>query len=472
VLLSVLEFFGHLHPLLVHLPIGILLAGILLHWLSGKEKYKPVRSAVPVILFWGVIAAATTCLTGWLLSLSDEYDKTILGWHQWMGISVAFFSLLLYVKIKNPNAPYNGKILTIGVFLLIFITGHLGGSLTHGSDYLTKPLADIFERDSLPGIVIKPLTNVQEAAVYPDVVKPIFQTRCYACHGIRKQKGKLRMDDSLLLMKGGKDGKVIESGNADGSELIKRLLLPVDNEDHMPPKEKPQPTESQIELIRWWITQGANFDKKVRDISQSERITHLLSQLQKVEITEKMPLDLPAGTVEGADKSVMEKMKQRGIVVLPVAQNSNWLMVNLVTYKLVDRELMQWLLALRKQLVWLKLDDTNLSDTSMAEIGKLVNLRRLSLQKTKITDQGLYAIRSLANLQYLNLVGTGVTAKGILSLKNLQSLQSLYLYQTAVKKNEWPGLQNTFPKTRIDSGGYKIPELPTDTMLVKVKKEY
>jgi len=472
VLLSVLEFFGHLHPLLVHLPIGILLAGILLYWISGKEKYKPVRSAVPVILFWGVIAAAVTCMTGWLLSLSDDYDKSLLGWHQWMGISVAFFSLLLYVKIRNPQAPYNLKILAGGVFLLIFITGHLGGSLTHGSDYLTKPLSNIFERDSTTPAAIKPLTNVQEAAVYHDVVKPIFQTRCYSCHGARKQKGKLRMDDSVLLMKGGKDGKVIESGNWEGSELIKRLLLPVDNEDHMPPKEKPQPTESQIELIRWWISQGANFDKKVKDVSQSEKIKPLLSALQKEVIIKKMPLDLPTGNVEGADKSVMEKMKQRGIVVLPVAQNSNWLMVNLVTDKFVDRELTQWLLALRKQLVWLKLDDTNLSDTSMGAIGQLVSLRKLSMQNTRITDHGLSPIRSLGNLQYLNLVGTGVTAKGILSLKDLQSLQSLYLYQTDVKKSEWPELQKAFPKTRIDSGGYQVPELPTDTMLVKAKKEY
>jgi hypothetical protein len=254
--------------------------------------------------------------------------------------------------------------------------------------------------------------------------------------------------------------------------MIKRLLLPVDNEDHMPPKEKPQPTESQIELIRWWISQGANFDKKVKDISQSEKIKPLLSALQTEIIVKKISLDLPAGTVEGADKSVMEKMKQRGIVVLPVAQNSNWLMVNLVTDKQVDRELIQWLLALRKQLVWLKLDDTNLSDTSTGAIGQLANLRRLSLQNTKITDQGLFPIRSLGNLQYLNLVGTDVTAKGILSLKDLQSLRSIYLYHTSVKKTEWPKLQKAFPKTWIDSGGYQVPELPTDTMLVKVKKEY
>ncbi len=96
--------------------------------------------------------------------------------------------------------------------VLVMITGHLGGSLTHGSDYLTKPLKNIFSDDSdATTSAIKPIANVQEAVAYSDVVKPILETKCYSCHGANKQKGGLRMDDSLKLMKGGKDGKVITS---------------------------------------------------------------------------------------------------------------------------------------------------------------------------------------------------------------------------------------------------------------------
>ena len=50
-LLSIPEFIGHFHPLLVHLPIGILLTGLFLQWLSRKEKYKNLQEAVPVVLF-------------------------------------------------------------------------------------------------------------------------------------------------------------------------------------------------------------------------------------------------------------------------------------------------------------------------------------------------------------------------------------------------------------------------------------
>jgi uncharacterized membrane protein len=472
VFLSILEFFGHFHPLLVHLPIGILLTALFLQWLSSRDSYRSYASVVPVVLLMGVIAAFLSCITGWILSLTDDYDKTLVSWHMWMGISVAFVSLLLYAKTVNQRFGISKKLLTLILLTLILVTGHLGGSLTHGSDYLTKPLADIFGKDTLANAVIKPIPNVQEAYVYSDVVKPILQTKCYSCHGENKQKGKLRMDDSLLLMKGGKDGKVIMAGIAKESDLIKRLLLPIDNEDHMPPKEKSQPTENQIALLDWWISQGAGFAKKVRDVSQPDKIVPILFALQKTTVTEKEAMDIPVAKVEEADLAVVEKMKAGGIVVLPVAQNSHYLQANFVTDTVISAEDLQLLSALKKQLIWLKLGYTNINDANMATIGQLANLTRLSLEHTPITDKGLIPVRSLKHLQYLNLVGTAVTMQGVLQLKNLQSLQSLYLYQTKIDRRNWTSVQKAFPKTNIDSGGYSVPLFTTDTTLIKVKKEY
>jgi uncharacterized membrane protein len=472
VYLSILEFIGHFHPFLVHLPIGILLVGLLLDWLCRKEKYRTLRPAIPFILICGVLSAFASCITGWILSLTDDYEKNLLGWHQWMGISVAFVSLLFYVKARNPRAPYPGKLLGFLLLVLLFITGHLGGSLTHGADYLSKPLAGIFGKDSTADIKIQPLADVQAADAYHDVVRPILETKCYSCHGARKQKGKLRMDDSLLLMKGGKDGKIIQPGNASGSELVKRLLLPVDNEDHMPPKEKPQPSESQIALLTWWINQGAGFGKKVRDIPQSENISAKLFDLQKVEQVAKKPMDIPEGNVEPADEKTLEQIKHKGIVILPLAQNSHWLMVNFVTSKSVDEQVLLQLRSLKKQLVWLKMDNTNLDDSGMASIGELTNLRRLSLQNTKITDTGLQSLRLVKNLQYLNLVGTRVGLQGILQLRDLKSLHSLYLYKTDIKNKDWQTLKSAFAQAQIDSGGYLVPLFSTDTIVIRAKKEY
>ncbi len=45
-----IELIGHFHPLLVHLPIGILMVALLLQWLAQKEKYAAVKHAVPIVL--------------------------------------------------------------------------------------------------------------------------------------------------------------------------------------------------------------------------------------------------------------------------------------------------------------------------------------------------------------------------------------------------------------------------------------
>ena len=471
-LLSITEFIGHFHPAVVHLPIGFLLIGLLLQWLSRKEKYNTLKPAVPVVLLCGSVAAFLSCVSGYLLSINDDYDATLVSWHMWMGLAVMFVSFVLYAKERNPLFAVNKTILSVSLLVLVFVTGHLGGSLTHGSDYFSKPLENIFSNDTITSTTIKPIANVQEAVAYRDIIKPIFQTKCYSCHNANKQKGKLRMDDSLLLMKGGKDGKVIETGNAAESEMIKRLLLPVDNDDHMPPREKPQLTEQQIALIHWWISNNNDFNKKVKELNQPEKIKPALLALQKVEVIKKPSFDIPAASVEKADDKLVEQLKQKGIIVLPVAQNSNYLLLNFVTHPVIHKDDLQLMQQIKKQVIWLKLDNSNINDEGLPAIAQLTNLTKLYLSNTGISDRGLVQLQTLSNLVYLNLVATKVTIQGLLPLKNLNKLQSLYLYKTNIGQNDWAALKTIFPKTLIDSGGYQVPLFTTDTTLVKSEVKY
>lgn len=471
-LLSIIEFIGHFHPLLVHLPIGILFIALILQWMSRKEKYTPLSVAVPVILLAGSIAAFTSCITGYLLSISDDYDKSLVSWHMWMGIGVTLVSLMLYAKEKNPLFAIDKRILSLGLLLLLMITGHMGGSLTHGSDYLTKPLKQLFSKDSVANETIKPIANVQEAVAYTDVITPILQSKCYSCHNANKQKGGLRMDQIGLLMKGGKDGKIITPGNADESELIKRLLLPTDNEHHMPPKEKPQPSESQIALLHWWISNNADAQKKVKDLTQTDKIKPLLTALQTLVATQKERTDIPVAQVGKAAEKIIDQLKERNIVVLPVAQNTNYLMANFVTDSVIYKADMELLLQLKPQLIWLKLHNTNISDEMLASIAQLTNLTRLDLSNTFITDKGLPQLVTLTNLQYLNLVGTTISGAVITQLRGLSKLQTLYLFKTGFSIKDLAAVKSVFPKTIIDTGGYNVPLLTSDTTLVKepVKK--
>jgi hypothetical protein len=67
-------------------------------------------------------------------------------------------------------------------------------------------------------------------------------------------------------------------------------------------------------------------------------------------------------------------------------------------------------------------------------------------------------------------VGTKVTAKGLEQLKELKKLQKIFLYQTLITGNEWGNLKKIFPRTILDSGGYKVQTLASDTIEVKPPK--
>ena len=125
-LLTITEFIGHLHPALVHLPIGILLIALFLIWLSGKQQYNISPSVISIVLLIGAVSAAASCITGYILSLSDDYESSQVSWHMWMGIAVAFKSFLLYIKIVNGKLDITRKILSIALLILICVTGHLG----------------------------------------------------------------------------------------------------------------------------------------------------------------------------------------------------------------------------------------------------------------------------------------------------------------------------------------------------------
>jgi uncharacterized membrane protein/mono/diheme cytochrome c family protein len=466
-LVNIPELIGRFHPVLVHLPIGILLLAALFQLLSGKEKFQSLHASTGIALFWGMLFAVASCISGYLLSTTGDYDEDLIFKHQWIGIAVAATSIIANYLYRRGNKK--NKWVMIVMVLLIIITGHLGGSITHGSDYLTAAFSS--DSEEISATKRKPIPDVQQAVAYSEVVKPILESKCYGCHGPNKQKGKLRLDQPEFISKGGKDGKVIVEGKADESVLIKRVFLPKENKDHMPPKEKPQLSKQDLELLHWWVSSGADFTKKVNQLSQTGKIKPVLLALQSAEIPEEITLsDVPEKLIDKADPALIQKLKERGVAIFPVAQNSNYLSANFVAVDSITENDLQLLESLKKQLISLKLGNSKITDANLTVIAKLLSLTRLFLERTSVTDKGIVQLKNLSQLQYLNLVGTKVTAKGLEPLKELKNLQRIFLYQTSIAGSEWDYLKKLFPKAILDTGGYKVPSLPTDTVEVKAPK--
>lgn len=96
---------------------------------------------------------------------------------------------------------------------------------------------------------------------------PIFEAKCNKCHNEAKSKGDLRMDTFEMVMKGGKNGAEkknnIVPGKPDESLTIQSIILPVDDDDHMPPEGKDQLTPAEIAAIRYWVQAGASATQKL-----------------------------------------------------------------------------------------------------------------------------------------------------------------------------------------------------------------
>ena len=465
--MDLLQFLGHFHPVLVHLPIGILLTAILFEALSRRKGFRKLRRSVRTLLLLGFLSAVFSSITGYLLSQSGDYDADLLNMHQWLGVSVTIVCLVALILFKRKQKELrlaNGVIVFV-LTILIILTGHLGGSLTHGVDFLKPPpLADWFGAKPQKNRFLS--LDLKAALLYKDLVAPIVNEKCSRCHGSSKQKGKLRLDQPEFILKGGKDGPVIDTSHWEESEIIRRIQLDLSDDDHMPPKEKNQLTRQEINLISYWIIRGADFKKKLNAMPAADSMISLLTE-QGSTIENS---DVPETTVPTPDSHALENLRKGGVAVSVLAQGKGYLSLNFMnadTSKLPS--LLEDVLALRLQTLVLKFMDCRLSRGDWAKLSSMTSLIRLNLENSNIADQDLQSISVLPKLQYLNLVGTTVTLSGVEKLALVKSLNKIFLYHTRISEKDVSVLSRLFPKASIVMGDYSLPMLPSDTTELKTR---
>jgi hypothetical protein len=126
---------------------------------------------------------------------------------------------------------------------------------------------------------VKPVPASGEQLVYADIVSPILERRCIQCHKQSKSKGKFRMDTYELLVKGGTEGSGIAPGKSADSNIIIRMELPKDDEEHMPPEGKPDIEDSEVAVIKWWIDNRADPGKRLSEFEIPAPVKAAISKL-------------------------------------------------------------------------------------------------------------------------------------------------------------------------------------------------
>ena len=268
-------------------------------------------------------------------------------------------------------------------------------------------------------------------------IQPILRQNCVKCHGPEKQKGKLRLDSKEVAMKGGKDGAVLVAGDADKSELYRRIILPKGDDDIMPNEGDPLSKE-QTDLVRVWINQGAEWPETAaaKETGPSNPLAGL-------------PADFKPNANETKAAS---KFAQLGVDVRPIAMNVHWTEAN---FRPQGTSITDVAIAPLKDvtsLTDLNLAGTKITDAGLAAVAALTNLTRLHLELTSVTDAGLAHLKRLSNLSYLNLYGTAVTDAGLENLKELRNLRHLYVWQTKVTEAGAKNLKEALPSVEISTG--------------------
>jgi len=455
-------FLGRFHPLFVHLPIGFLTFAFLLELFSRWKKDAALTSAIPLALFVSAVSALIASILGYMLSLSGDYEESMVDTHFWFGVATTIIAFLAWliridkIKISKFNKlKTNISALTLLV-ILVSVTGHYGGNLTHGSDYLVKYLP--FGKKQNKELVA--VTKVEDAVVFDHLVGPILNNKCVSCHNSSKKKGGLSFQDSLAIMKGGKNGDILIAGNASKSKMIKRVLLNSSHDDFMPPEGKTPLTEEEIAILTYWIDHAnAGFHNKIGTIKTSEDILGKASTILglvghgstgKVALPVASKLtknDLKLLVFEGFKLTELVFDSNLYEVILPAktVTESNPEAINIKLEKL---------LKIKDNILWLYLEDNQINDEHLASINEFKVLQKLKLDKNSITDKGILKLQNHKSITSLNLYKTDITKNSLDVFYSMPSLENVYIWETSITPKDTISIKNKAEKNLNIVFGY------------------
>lgn len=464
---GILVFLGRFHPLLLHFPIVLILLTLIFEGLStyknwttkSKTDLPDVSPLVGPLLLVSAITTLTTVIGGYLLFRSGEYRGELVNQHLWGGVLLTISLNIAAFLYLNPNIKTSYKlrnayrvVLTVAGVLVI-ITSHLGGTITHGKDFLTEHMPSLKAMEPSPIESKKP----EELLVFEDLIMPIFEDKCQSCHNQYKTKGGLVMTSLNSLTKGGDSEKPIFVANQPvDSELFHRITLPDDDDDKMPPPEKAPLNQDEITLIKWWIQEGAN-EEMLLGANPPDSISILLENyLPKLFVSERLKMRQQE-ELEALASEVKQFGDKLGLVIELDPENQGFFSVSMtMPPATITNETIKQLRPYAPLFTKISLPGADIDDDALFEISKMKNLKSLFLPKTRVNGEGLGYLRDLDQLTQINLSNSELGNPGILNLIHLQAVETVYVWGAEADTLVLQALRSYLPEVDIleEEGAY------------------
>jgi uncharacterized membrane protein len=126
----------------VHFPIGLVLIAAMAEVVAMTTGRWDWRAMAVTNVRAGAVFTLGAAIAGWRLASSPGIEATSsLEWHRWLGTiaAVAVFGAALATagaRGRSPLAVWVYRITLFWAATLVALTGHLGGQLVWGADFL------------------------------------------------------------------------------------------------------------------------------------------------------------------------------------------------------------------------------------------------------------------------------------------------------------------------------------------------
>ncbi|MBL7700157.1 MAG: hypothetical protein JNK79_18465 [Chitinophagaceae bacterium] len=440
---------GRFHPVILHFPIVLIILALILELLRRRNILK-ADYVVTIILVAAALSTVVAIASGFLLFSSGDYTGRLLQQHFWIGV-ITGACILVTVGFYFVYRSFPKLYMLYFVALLmsnaaVAYTSHLGGSLTHGEDYLTE---------YFPLIVSKEKTEEKpesEMLLYEDMISPVLEAKCVSCHNDDRAKGEFSMSSFRSMVKGGESGHPgIVADNPDSSELYKRIMLPEDDDDRMPPEGKTPLTSPETDLIKFWIQSGAKMEVRVQGIRGDTAVNAAVGSVMPDLKRYRRRLQIAALKDKQLQRELDTLAKQLNVTIRRDSladENYYMLSMKFPPARFTGNEFRE-LAPYSDVFSKISLVSSGIGDDALYHIGHMTNLRALYLQKTNLDGSGLIHLKNLEKLEILNLSYTKIDDKSVLDLLKIPNLREVYLFQTKTSVDVVKALQEYKPGLRI-----------------------
>ncbi len=487
-----LEAFGRLHPVMVHLPLGLVFAAFAVEAWRVVQRRREMSPFTPTALGLAALSGVMAGATG--IAFAESHGSgDDLFWHRWLGIGAtvacagAAWAAWRAARPAGIDAVPAVRGLVVGLTVLVAWSGHLGANMVWGPGFVWEPLVeqgDASERTGAdatgaapaagdapgeapaavaPGAPAADPVRTEKLAFFRSNVLPIFETRCYECHGNGKRKGGLRMDDRASLVSKDDEGLwIVKAGDAKDSVLINRVLLPAEDDLSMPP-EGERLAAAQVEDLRKWIEDGAVMPEAADAAAEQAPAAGASSAAAAAKpaplaarpaAPARRPLaqDLPplgAGEAEAA-----AGLRAKGINVTPMAAGASTFTVSMPGGPEVGDVDFVAIYPMAARIEELSLARSSVTDAGVMSMPSLPNARSVRLDNTGLTDVGITAVLSRTlDAEVVNLVNTPATDRAFTALGQLPYLRKVYLYGTKVSPDGVAAFRQARPGVEVNVGG-------------------